>query len=350
MAESLLDYAPPEFARVLAGEPVPPAGGGEPVRAEIARTFTMANFIVAAVDSYSADWTDYTNASSAHYPATPSVSLEAADAHLPSYIRADLEADRMIPDERLAEAVRAALPSVGNVCARPSASVPEMGVWTCPECAHTIDPMELTIGEAVLIASYLGVGPDCGVRETDRDGLIELDRDNPWLFMRCIDCLAWSHLAEHLATQCVTFWFPSPVSAYQSGPGLWWDQERLLTRATWLPLRTEVDALERTAQYNFRMWKVKKMIDVADRGLHAARFQLTRWRRDAIAARETLVRTMFGAGRSIVDTGLALVHLVEQQETEPARQRLQEDRDTSRSLRRTWLRQKERWARMYLGN
>ncbi|KZV60557.1 hypothetical protein PENSPDRAFT_671578 [Peniophora sp. CONT] len=323
MADSLQEYAPPDFFRVLEGTPITPVGGGAPDQAHNERMFAMANFIYAALDKHSVDWTDYTSASSPYRPVSASShSLNAPDAHIPSYILADGRANGGIPDERLAEGVRAALPSVQDVFARPSAALPEMGLWSCLECGHTIDPWNLTLDETVILAAYLGVGPDSGV-VVDDEGRFRLDTSNVWLFMRNVDCLGWTHFAGHLATECITFWFPSPVSQYKSGPGLWWDESRLATRQAFHPLLLEIEATERTAEFNFRRWKFKKMLMFAHKGLDAARFELTRWRREALAQRHALVRTMFEGGRGIIDTGRALVHHMDQEHTDPVRLRWQ---------------------------
>lgn len=172
----------------------------------------MANFIYAAVDQRSSEWTDYTSASSPYLPATPSShSLAGPDAHIPTYI---LEHDGIFPDDRLAEAVRRALPAVPDLYARPSQSLPEMGIWSCLQCGATIDPWNLTMDERALIATYMGGGLD-SVMITSTDGRVQLDSGNPWQFMRSVDCLAWTHLGEHLRSQCISFWFPSPSSAYK---------------------------------------------------------------------------------------------------------------------------------------
>ncbi|KZV70918.1 hypothetical protein PENSPDRAFT_664729 [Peniophora sp. CONT] len=333
MAESLHEYAPLELWDVLQGLPSEGGEADAPEGAAACLWFgiikislvpcraQMANYIYAALDSHSADWTDYTSASSEYVPATPSShSLEGADAHVPSYIRADAENNGGIADGRVAEA-----------------------------CGHTIDPWDLQLDESVTIATYLGLGAESGM-VVRNDGRVQLDATNPWLFMRCVDCLGWTHFAEHLRPACITFWFPGPSSEYKSGPGMWWDESRLRSRAQHLPLRLEVDALERAAEYNFRVWKFKKMLALAQNGLHAARFHLTRWRRDAQAARKTLVRRMFEAGRGIVDTGRALVHHMDQEQYDPTRLRWQQARDESRAMRREWVTRKERWALIELSN
>ena len=106
---------------------------------------------------------------------------------------------------------------------------------------------------------------------------------------------------------------------------------------------------ERDQQFKFRMWKAKKMLTLANKGLHAARFHLTAWRRNAVAAREDLVRAMFGAGRSIIDTGLAMVAHMDAEETDANRTEWQHYRDCHRTIRRKWALRKERWSRMYQG-
>lgn len=326
----------------------------------------MASYIYAALDAHSEDWTDYTSASSAYLPVTATASshsLDAPDAHIPSYMRAAEDINNGVADERLADAVRAALPSIPDVFAPPSLSLPEMGVWTCPECGFVVDPWDLTLDGSALIGTYLGMGTDCGVLVSP-DGRTQLDSANPWLFMRSVDCLGWTHLAEHLKRACVTFWFPNPVSAYkvcpriacyigfadgyQCGPGLWWDEVGMQTHMTHVPLRLEIEALERSAQYTFRMWRFKKMISIAEKGLHSARFELTRWRREAVRAREILVRGMFVTGRGIVDTGFALVHHMDREQNDASRMRLQQARDEYRTLKSDWLRRRDRWARIYL--
>ncbi|VDC05900.1 unnamed protein product [Peniophora sp. CBMAI 1063] len=347
MADDLLSYAPPEFEQALRG--LPRVGN---LTSQIATdgAFVMAHYIVAALDNYSADWTDYTRASSPYLPTTPSRStFDAPDAHVPPYLRSPADNPyRLIHDERLLAAVKTAIPSVPNVYDRPSGSLPEMGVWSCPECDYIVDPLDLSIKQRALIASYLGVGSDSGI-SVAADGRVGLDRENPWQFMRSVDCLGWSHYAEHLRTHCVRLWFPNPSSTYQGAPGMWWDQDRLNAQVNLRPLRQEIEDAERTDQYRFRMWKAGKMLSFADKGLHAARFHLTSWRRGAVSARDDLVRGMFGAGRTIIDTGRALVAHVDAEAVDATRLAWQGARDECRSLKREWRLRKQRWARMYLG-
>ncbi|VDC03135.1 unnamed protein product [Peniophora sp. CBMAI 1063] len=347
MATNVFERAPPEFSRVLQGLPAPSVYGGLPDQVENYRLFAMANYIYAAVDQRSSEWTDYTSASTPYLPATPSShSLSGDDAHLPTYI---LERRGAESAARVAEAIRSALPRVADICARPSESLPEMGVWACPQCDMPIDPRDLTVDQRVLIADHLGVGDDSGVLENN-DGRVQLDPANPWLFMRCVDCLGWAHLATHLRAECLILWYPSPVSAYRSAPGVWWDEERLSRRQVYKPLRLENEALERTERYQLRMWKAKKMVSLAKRGVHAARFHLTRWQREAAQARKNMVKQMFTAGRGIVDTGLALVALMDTECADPERQRWQAQRDEHRALQLEWETRKDEWARMYLGD
>ncbi|VDB98828.1 unnamed protein product [Peniophora sp. CBMAI 1063] len=351
VAQSLPGYAPEDFVRVLRGLPVSsPVNGainGHATESVNYRNFAMSHYILAALDQHSADWTDYTSASSPYLPQSPpsSLSMSAPDAHVPGYI---LDRPQAFPDERIEAAVRSALPTVADVCSRPSDGLPEMGVWVCPQCGRGIDPLDLNVDERALIGEYLGVGDDCGVVERD-DGRVELDRMNPWQYMRLVDCLAWDHFASHLRQECIVFWFPSPVTAYNSKPAMWWDENRLRHRQVYRPLRLEIEALERTGQYQLRMWKAKKMLRVAKQGIHAARYHLTRWRREAVSAREALVRQMFEAGRSIVDTGLAVVDLMDAEQEDPERVQWQESRDAHRAVRREWETRKEEWASEYLG-
>ncbi|VDB85037.1 unnamed protein product [Peniophora sp. CBMAI 1063] len=347
MARSVHDSAPNEYARVLRGLPALHPDGTRVGEYEQQRMFMMASFISAAVDHHSADWTDYTSASSPYLPLTVSSrSYSAPDAHVPAYMLANARGP--IPDERLAAAVRAALPLTTDIFARPSLGLPEMGVWSCADCDYIADPWNLDVDERVVLADYLGVGDDSGVKLFD-GGVVRIDLANPWLFMRVMDCLGWTHYANHLRAECIIFWFPSPVSAYKSAPGLWWDEDALGRRQAFKPLRYEIEALEKTGQYQFRMWKAKKMLSIAKQGIRAARYHLTRWRRNAVSARVTLVCDMFDAGRDIVDTGRALVARMDDEGSDPERLRWQESRDTHRALRREWEGRREVWSSMYLG-
>ncbi|VDB90183.1 unnamed protein product [Peniophora sp. CBMAI 1063] len=346
MAANLLEQAPPEFARVLAGLPVPPANGGQPNQDENYRLYAMANFIYAAVDQRSSEWTDYTSASSPYLPVTPSSqSLAGDNAHLPSFV---VTREGSILDERIAEAIQSVLWRVPDVRARPSDSLPEMGIWSCPQCDLPIDPADLTVDQRVLIAYHMGVGEDCGVVE-HADGRVQLDPKNPWQYLRSVDCLGWDHYAMHLRTECLILWYPSPVSAYRSAPGVWWDEDRLSRRQVYKAVRLENEALERTERHQLRMWKAKKMINLAKGGVHAARFHLTRWRRGAVVAREALVKQMFAAGRNVVDTGLALVALMDKERVDAERLRWQAQREQHNDIRREWEARKTDWSRMYLG-
>ena len=175
----------------------------------------MANLLYAALDSHSDHWTDHTSASSAYLPASESSHTSSTpDTHVPQYILDDARRNGGIPDDQLAEALKELLPSVPDVRARPSLDLPEMGVWTCPQCQHTINPRDLRVEEHVIVAAHLGIGPRSGVVVRD-NGIVELDTDNGWQFSRCVDCLAWSHYAVHLEEGCITFWFPSPASEYK---------------------------------------------------------------------------------------------------------------------------------------
>ncbi|VDC00038.1 unnamed protein product [Peniophora sp. CBMAI 1063] len=348
MSGRLLQYAPADFARVLQGIPVALPGQDVPDEVDNARMFAIASFIYAALDSRSVEWSDYTSASSAYLAATAtSHSLESPDAHIPSYIRADERSQNGIAHSRLAAAVKAALPSVADVRARPSSTLPEMGVWSCSEsdCGHVIDPWDLTVAECEIIGSYMGVGADSGI-VVRADGGAELNRQNPWQVMRCIDCLGWSHFAWHLNAHCIVFWWPDPTRAYKSEPGLWWNEERLCTHQAHRQLREQLEADELADQQNIRKWKCKMALTHAKKGLHAVRFHLTKWRRDAMLARETLVREMFQAGRSIVDTGLALVHRMDVERTNTDRVRLQEERERHKEMMREWTSRRERWSQM----
>lgn len=178
----------------------------------------MAHLIYAAVDSRSADWTDYTSASSAYYPETVSAhssSLDGEEAHLPGYMRtASASEPHRHLDDHVLRAIRRALPAVPDVCSRPSASLPEMGVWSCPQCGSVIDPWNLRLKEKGLIQDFLGVGVDSGL-VVATDGRVQLDRRNPWQFMRCVDSLAWSHYSDHLKSVHVIFWYPNPAVSYK---------------------------------------------------------------------------------------------------------------------------------------
>lgn len=89
------------------------------------------------------------------------------------------------------------------------------------------------------------------------------------------------------------------------------------------------------------------MLSIARRGLHAARFHLTKWRRDAIAARETLVRDMFQAGRTIVDVGLALMARMEAEQSSEVRQHWVDQRDGHDCMLREWQARQADWAYLY---
>ncbi|VDB99529.1 unnamed protein product [Peniophora sp. CBMAI 1063] len=327
--DTLLDCAPPEFHRMLQGLPAPHEGPGLPDHGQNYRLFAMSNYIYAALDRRSSGWTDYTSALSPYLPATPSThSLAGADAHLPMYILAR-EGD--LADERIQRTVHTALPAVKDVYAPLSKSLPEMGIWSCPQCDYPIDPRDLTVDQRTLIARHLGMGDDCGMLE-NLEGRVELDPKNPWLYMRCIDCLGWARFAMHLRTECLVFWYPSPAIAYKSAPGIWWDEDRLARRQVYAPLCLENEALERTERYQFCMWKAKKMLLVAKHGVHTARFHLTRWRRQAVDARRALVRQMFEAGRGIIDTRLALVALMDNERVDAEQLRWQDEREQNIAL------------------
>lgn len=90
------------------------------------------------------------------------------------------------------------------------------------------------------------------------------------------------------------------------------------------------------------------MVIFAKKGLHAARYHLTQWRRRAAAARETLVREMFEAGRGIVETGFALVAQMDGEQVDPERMDLEAARDEHRAQRREWERRKEEWIHMHI--
>lgn len=100
---------------------------------------------------------------------------------------------------------------------------------------------------------------------------------------------------------------------------MWWEEDTLSRHHALLPLRLEIDTLERTRQYQLRMWKSKEMLSLAKRGLRAARYHLTKWRREAVSACEKLVREMFEGGRGIVDVGLALVAHMDGERTDAIR-------------------------------
>ncbi|KZV60543.1 hypothetical protein PENSPDRAFT_671602 [Peniophora sp. CONT] len=289
-------------------------------RRENSRTFTMANVIYAALDTRSADWTDYTDASSAYLPATVSArsnSLQGDDAHLPAYLQVRSTPEKPILDEGVEKAVRP--------------SLPEMGVLDCAECHWVLDPWNLSVDDQAVLSSHLGLGDISGVVQ-GRHGRVQLDTSNPWLFLRSVDCLAWYHYAEHLKNACIIFWYPSPASSYKSAPGFWWDEsslsQRPASRAAWL----ESQAIDRTEGHNIRMWKAKKMLAIAKQGLHASRFHLTQLRRNAVRARVDLVRDMFEAHRGIIDVGLALMAQFTREKNDPERALQEASRDEHREI------------------
>ncbi|VDC00380.1 unnamed protein product [Peniophora sp. CBMAI 1063] len=350
MAELLWEVAPADFHEILLGLPVRESDDGEPDEVNNPRLFTMANFIYAALDSRSAQWTDYTSASSEHYPATDSrrsLSIAGDHAHIPAYLLRDVGLDGSVADERLIEAVRDVLPSVVDVRSRPSASLPEMGVWTCTHCTVFIDPWNLRIEEQLLISDHLGVGDECGL-VLSSDGRVQLVPTNPWLFMRCMDCLGWAHYAQHLREAHIIFWYPGPATVYRTSPGFWWDEAALSAQNAQHQIILEVRAAERTGLHDLRMWKAKKMITTAKASLHAARFQLTRIRREAMQARARLVRAMFQAGRDVVDVGLALVERMDAERVNPERERWQAARNGAQCLLREGQDRRAVWQRMYL--
>lgn len=111
-----------------------------------------------------------------------------------------------------------------------------------------------------------------------------------------------------------------------------------------LDIRSAVDRADDQFKIRIRMWKARKALSWAKRGLHRARVHLTQHRHDAIETRDKIAQAMFGGGRSITDVALAVLQQVRQETADQERVLWAARRDYFLEMRRQWFVQRRDWA------